>query len=123
MSAAEIVDPTRSPASSRQRVLQFLGPIVGVLLVIAAIITISLHNYRTTRQGAIALSSDLLRSQQKYVTEEVRNYLSPASDSASIAPDMFGSPLTDASPDSFMLYGRSMLAHTPQVDSFYLASD
>ncbi|MFT8365259.1 MAG: adenylate/guanylate cyclase domain-containing protein [Gluconobacter cerinus] len=123
MSAAEIVDPTRSPASSRQKVLQFLGPIVGVLLVIAAIIAISLHNYRTTRQGAIALSSDLLRSQQKYVTEEVRNYLSPASDSASIAPDMFGSPLTDASPDSFMLYGRSMLAHTPQVDSFYLASD
>ena len=123
MSAAEIVDPTRSPASSRQKVLQFLGPIIGVLLVIAAIITISLHNYRTTRQGAISLSSDLLRSQQKYVTEEVRNYLSPASDSAAIAQDMFHEPLTDASPDAFMLDGRYMLAHMPQVGSFYLARD
>ena len=71
LSAAEIVDPTQSPASDRRRIFQILGPFVGVLLVIAAITGISLHNYQTTRRGAIALSNDLLRSQQRYVTQEV----------------------------------------------------
>lgn len=123
LSAAEIVDPTQSPASDRRRIFQILGPLVGVLLVIAAITGISLHNYQTTRQGAISLSNDLLRSQQRYVTQEVSDYLAPASIGALIAQDMFRDPLTNVTPDTFMLYGRSILAHTPQVDSFYIAND
>lgn len=123
LSAAEIVDPTQSPASDRRRIFQILGPFVGVLLVIAAITGISLHNYQTTRRGAIALSNDLLRSQQRYVTQEVSDYLAPASVGAMIARDMFRDPLTNATPTTFMLYGRSILAHAPQVDSFYIAND
>lgn len=123
LSAAEIVDPTQSPASDRRRIFQILGPLVGVLLVIAAITGISLHNYQTTRKGAISLSNDLLRSQQRYVTQEVSDYLAPASIGALIAQDMFRDPLTNATPDTFMLYGRSILTHTPQVDSFYIAND
>lgn len=123
LSAAEIVDPTQSPASDRRRIFQILGPLVGVLLVIAAITGISLHNYQTTRKGAISLSNDLLRSQQRYVTQEVSDYLAPASIGALIAQDMFRDPLTNVTPDTFMLYGRSILTHTPQVDSFYIAND
>ncbi|WP_408873585.1 cache domain-containing protein [Gluconobacter roseus] len=123
MSAAEIVDPTQSPASDRRRIFQILGPLVGVFLVIAAITGISLHNYQTTRKGAISLSNDLLRSQQRYVTQEVSDYLAPASIGALIAQDMFRDPLTNATPNTFMLYGRSILTHTPQVDSFYIAND
>lgn len=123
MSAAEVVDPAQSPASNRRRIFQILGPLFGVALVIAAITGSSLHNYRSTRRGAIALSNDLLRSQQRYVTQEVNDYLAPATIGALIAQDMFREPLTNATPDTFMLYGRSMLAHTPQVDSFYLAND
>nr|WP_294915447.1 cache domain-containing protein [uncultured Neokomagataea sp.] len=123
MPVSEIIDPTSNPAKNRKRILQFVGPVLGVILVIGGIVAISLHNYQTMRGGVISLSRDLLRSQQRYVTEEVEHYLAPASDSASIAPDMFDIPVDASSPDTFMLYGRSMLAHLPQVDSFYLAND
>ncbi|GBR69423.1 cache domain-containing protein [Gluconobacter kanchanaburiensis] len=123
MSAAEIVDPAQSPASDRRRIFQIFGPFAGVLLVIAAITVISFHNYQMTRRGAISLSNDLLRSQQRYVTQEVSDYLAPASVGAVIAQDMLRDPLTNVTPNTFMLYGRSILTHTPQVDSFYIAND
>ena len=123
MPSVEIVDPASSPENSRRQLFQILGPIIGVLLVIATISLVSIHNYRITRQGAISLSNDLLTSQQRYVTQEVNEYLAPASGSAVIAQDMLRSPVSDATPETFMLYGRSMLAHVPQVDSFYLAND
>ncbi|QDH17689.1 cache domain-containing protein [Swingsia samuiensis] len=123
MSGSEIIDPARSPANIRRRIWQFLGPVLGVVLVIATISAISLHNYRSTRNGVISLSSDLLRNLQRYIAQELNNYISPAMESAGIANDMFLDPITDQVPQTFMLYGRSMLAHMPQVDSFYLAND
>ncbi len=103
--------------------IELFGPILGVVLVIIVIVIITLHSYRTTRSGVIALSQDLLREQQKNLTQQVTDYLAPASATAVVARDLLADPVTDAPPEVFLAYGASMLRNVTQVESFYLADD
>ncbi|WP_272915825.1 adenylate/guanylate cyclase domain-containing protein [Aristophania vespae] len=112
-----------SPSNRRWQIAQFLAPIFGVVLVIGAIILVSLHNYHSTREGAIQLSRSLLNSEQRYITQEVSNYLSPARSSSVVAKDLLNGPDIDKDVINFMLLGRSVLKNVPQVASFYLADD
>ncbi|MDF7674833.1 adenylate/guanylate cyclase domain-containing protein [Acetobacteraceae bacterium ESL0709] len=112
-----------SPSNRRWQIAQFLIPIFGVILVIGAIIVVSLHNFRTTRDGAIELSRSLLLSDQRYITQEVTNYLSPARSSSVVARDMLNSDNIDRNVTNFVLLGRSILKNVPQVSHFYLADD
>lgn len=123
MPVAEIVDPMSSPSNRRWQIAQFLIPIVSVILVIGAIIIVSLHNFRTTRDGAISLSRSLLKSDQRYITQEVTNYLSPARSSSIVARDILNGNNIDRNAANFMLLGRSILKNVPQVASFYFADD
>lgn len=122
MPTDEIVNPLVSPVNRRWQLIQLLAPVVGVLLVIGTIALVSLHSYKATRAGAITLTNDLLRSQQRYITQEVSNYLSPAISSTVLAHDMLDQAAPDANVGIFMLLGRSILRNVPQVDSFYLAN-
>lgn len=121
MASDEIVNPMRSLSNKRWQVFQLLGPVLGVLLVIGAIGLVTLHSYHTTREGAILLSNSLLKSEQRYITQEARNYLSPAISSSVVANDMLNRDSYEQNAETFMLLGRSILRNVPQVESFYLA--
>ncbi|TPW34738.1 adenylate/guanylate cyclase domain-containing protein [Oecophyllibacter saccharovorans] len=122
MPSDEIVNPLISPVNRRWQILQVLAPIAGVLLVIGAIALVSWHSYKATRAGAISLTNDLLRSQQRYITQEVSNYLSPAISSTVLAHDMLNLASPAANANIFLLLSRSILRNVPQVDGFYLAN-
>jgi len=118
----EIVDPSRIRGIRRRHVLiRVGGPILGVLSVVVAIAALGLHSYQATRAGAVSLSRDLLEVQRRYVTQEVTDYLAPASAGATVARDLLQASDTGAEPGTFLAYSASMMTHVPQVASFYLA--
>lgn len=119
----EIVNPAIDTTGRRWQLFQFLGPILGVILVIVTIALVTLYTYRTMREGAITLSRNLLRSQQRYITEEVSHYLSPATGISFMASGLLASNDMKVNADNFMALGRSVLRGMPHVDSFYMADD
>lgn len=119
----EIVDPAIDTTGRRWQLFQFIGPILGVILVIVTIALVTLYTYRTMREGAITLSRNLLRSQQRYITEEVSHYLSPATGISFMASNMLTGDDQKQNVATFMTLGRSVLRDMPHVDSFYLADD
>ncbi|ACI53113.1 adenylate/guanylate cyclase [Gluconacetobacter diazotrophicus PA1 5] len=122
MPADEIVDPADAHSDQVRRFLLHVGvPVLGVMLVVAVIGGIGLHSYRSIRSGALALTHDLLVSQQNYIAQEVGEYLSPASAGTVIARDMLEHGAQAAIQKIFNSYGGSMLRHVPQIHSFYLA--
>ncbi|GBQ12636.1 cache domain-containing protein [Swaminathania salitolerans] len=124
MPVSEIIDPADSDAGNRRRrFIEVVGPILGVILVVVVILVVALHSYHTTRKGVIALSQDLLREQQKHITQEVSDYLAPAPATATVARDLLTDPVTEEPPRIFLAYGASMLRNVSQVESFYLADD
>ncbi|MFT8645757.1 adenylate/guanylate cyclase domain-containing protein [Gluconacetobacter sp.] len=122
MNADEIVDPADARSDQVRRFLLHVGvPIFGVVLVVAVIAGIGLHSYRSIRSGALALTHDLLVSEQNYIAQEVGDYLGPATAGTVIARDMLEHGSQAAIIKIFNSYGGSMLRHVPQVHSFYLA--
>jgi adenylate cyclase len=91
--------------------------------VIAAILGLTLHSYRTSRAGALALSQELLRSLQALVAAEVSGYLDTATRAASTARDMMRHGALGGGDDAFSGYAASMLRQVPQLEAFYLAND
>lgn len=123
MSSDEIVDPAASLANRRWQLFQFFAPILGVMLVIAAISLVTLHTYHTMREGAIVLSRNLLRTQQRYITQEVSDYLSPATSTSVVARDALNRTDIEHNAETFMSLGRAVLKNAPQVDSFFLGDE
>ena len=124
MPVSEILDPADPEAETRRRrLIELVAPILGVVLVIIVIVAVTLHSYQKTRGGVIALSQDLLREEQKNITQQVSDYLAPAPATAIVARDVITDPVTDAPPKVFLDYGASMLRNVIQVESFYLADD
>jgi len=120
----EIIDPADPEAETRRRrLIELVGPILGVVLVIIVIVAVTLHSYHQTRKGVISLSQDLLKEQQKNLTQQVSDYLAPAPATAIVARDLLTDPVTDEPPVVFLAYGASMLRNVQQVESFYLADD
>ncbi|MXV44493.1 adenylate/guanylate cyclase domain-containing protein [Saccharibacter sp. 17.LH.SD] len=123
MPTDEIVNPAADLSSKRWQLFQLFGPILGVILVIGTIALVTLYTYHTMRDGTIVLSRSLLRSQQRYITQEVSNYLSPAASTSAIARNVLNQADTAQDAASFMSIGRAILKNLSQVDSFYLADD
>jgi class 3 adenylate cyclase len=62
----------------RRRLVRILVPVLCVVLMMASILGIALYSYSKNRADALHLSEDLLRSLDRQIAIEVRNYLSPA---------------------------------------------
>ncbi|MGY6769917.1 adenylate/guanylate cyclase domain-containing protein [Komagataeibacter xylinus] len=122
MSTDEIVDPTIAPSDQVKRFLLHVGVPVGCVVGIIAIIAgFGWHSYRTVRTGALALTHELLVSQQDYIAKEVNSFLAPASSGSVVARDMLehGAPAVEQK--IFMGYSSTMLRNVPQIQSFYIA--
>ncbi|GAN53742.1 cache domain-containing protein [Tanticharoenia sakaeratensis] len=122
MPSYEIVDPSQRRSQERRHIFWRLGgPVLGVIAVIAAIIATAMHSYTTSREGALSLTRDLLQSQQHYITQEVADYLAPASSGVVIAHDLLHAANPSETPRMFSDFSVSALRHVPQVASLYLA--
>jgi len=73
------VDPLDEARRRRRALLRIGIPLGGVALMIATILFIAFYSYRANRDGALALSNDLLAMLEQRIEMEVSGYLdSPA---------------------------------------------
>jgi adenylate cyclase len=68
------VDPIATRAERRRAVLRIGVPILGVVLVIAAIAVISIETTRANRRDALKLADDVLAATDARIAEEVTSY-------------------------------------------------
>src|SRR5258708_12687371 len=109
------VDP-RDERRRRRRALLRIGiPLGGVALMIATILFIAFYADRANRDGALALSSDLLVTLEQRIGNEVSAYLEPAARTVRIlratlheAPPVYPLPLLET-------LSTTPLPNTPQL--------
>src|SRR6516165_4853414 len=127
MTSNPVVDINVSPLDKirrRRRAWLRIGvPIGGVALMIGTILLIALHSYRANRDGALALSNDLLATLEQRIATEISGYLAPASRAVRILRDTlrngaFGNrlPLAETVSDS-------LLREIPQIANLYAADE
>lgn len=120
----EVVDPFERPEDKRRRRwFQVLLPITTVLLILLSIAGIGWHSWKTTQQGTFELTRRLLDMVQKYVVQDVEEYLGSATIGAYFARDFLAHAAPDALKQDFDDYGSSMLRLVPQLQSFYVAGE
>ena len=105
----------------RRRALLRIGvPILGVVLVIAAIIAIALYSHAANRQGVLALSDDLLNHLDAQIAQRVSSYLDPPERTLRIMRSFaVGSPPTERRATSER-FAVSSLKVLPQIAAFYI---
>ena len=107
----------------RQRnLLRSTVPIVFVILILAAVLSIAYFSYRSNKKAVLMLSNDVLDTLNRRVCEEVESYMSPAARMVEIV----GNVIKD---DNFLFermheidsLTRSIIQTYPQLASFPVA--
>jgi class 3 adenylate cyclase len=104
----------------RRRALLRIGvPILGIVLVIAAIIGIALYSHEANRRGVLALSDDLLNNLDAQISQRVSAFLDPCERVLRILRDVaVRTPPTERRATTERFAG-SVLAELPQMAAFY----
>src|SRR5215469_4328222 len=122
-----VVDINADPLDEvrrRRRALRRIGvPVGAVALMVGTILLIAVHSYRANRDGALALSNDLLATLEQRIGTEISGYLAPASRAVRILRNTlrdggFGDrlPLVETVSDS-------LLREIPQIANLYAADE
>jgi adenylate cyclase len=121
MSADLVVDIAQAPTGLRRfRAMLRIGvPLAGVIVVIAAVVSIVLYSERANRTGVLLLSDDLLTNLQERIGQEVIAYLTPASRAARLARSMMAGNATSERDAEFEAFASSALREIPQIDAIY----
>ena len=123
--ANQIVDISVEPLEERRRrrraILRVGVPVVGVLLMIATILTIGLYANRANRNGVLALSHNLIDTVGDRIALEVSAYLGPAVRAVKIARDLMKGEAIGKRLPAIENFSASFLRETPQLDSFSFA--
>ena len=72
----------------RSRLMRVLVPVGSVIIMLAAILSITMFSYHNNRQEALALSEKLLEALDQRIATEVSTYLSPATDMVKLGADI-----------------------------------
>jgi class 3 adenylate cyclase len=123
--ADEIIDVDVDPAEVRRarwrRLVRFGVPLAGVALIVAAIIAVTLHSYRTNRADALALSQNLVAALDQRVQTEVEGYLDPAARAVRTLARMPADGGLSASDRPLLeRLAQNLLRDRPQLASLYV---
>ena len=124
MSSEEIIDPTaQNEASMRKALLHLALPFALTILAVGAIAWVGLSSYRTTREGVVRLTQELVEAVQSYIVQEVADYIMPAAAGNLIASGMIEHAPVQVQDKVFYSYAGTMLRKIPQLQSFYLGGE
>ena len=125
MHAEELVDINLDTHTRRQRLkrrlLRVIIPIGGVVLIVAAIMTISMVSYFDNRRDALALTEDMLKALDQRIHSEVNAYLMPASDFVRIGAEIVRERLGEIWSPNRTPSGLHVIKTYPQLSSFFVA--
>jgi len=119
----ELVDINMDFATRRQRLksrlLRVIIPLGCVLLIIAAIVTVTMVNYHHNRRDTLALSQDMLDALDRRIHSAVHAYLMPASDLVRIGAETTRNHLDQIWSSNRTPVGLEVLRTYPQLSGFY----
>lgn len=123
--SGQVVDIGADPLDERRRrrraALRIGIPIGGVVLMIATILGIALYADRANRDGALALSNDLLATLENRIELAVSAYLDPPARAVRIARDTVrNNPVGDRI-GMVEGFAASLLREIPQIDNLSFA--
>ena len=127
MTGNPVVDINVDPldvARRRRRLLLRIGiPVGGVALMIATILLIAFYSYRANRDGALALSNDLLATLEQRIGIEISGYLAPPARAVRILRDTLHDREFDDRLVLVETVGGSLLRAIPQITNLYAADE
>jgi class 3 adenylate cyclase len=103
----------------KRRFLRVIIPLGCVLLIVAAIVTVTMVNYRHNRRDTLALSGDMLDALDRRIHSAVSAYLMPASNLVRIGAESTRSRLDQIWSPNRTPVGLEVLRTYPQLASFY----
>jgi adenylate cyclase len=117
------VDPLDERRRRRRALLRVGIPLGGVVLMIATILFIAFYADRANRNGALALSNDLLETLEQRIGIEVSAYLEPAARAVRILRDtLHEGALGDRLP-LVETFAGSLLREIPQIANLNFADE
>ncbi len=114
-------DPVAAQAERKRRLLRIGVPLLGVVLTLAVILTIAIYAYQANRQGALALSDEILAALDARIAEQVADYFAPAKRAAVIARDLVWNEPSNQREELFEKFAVSALKEIPQITDLMLA--
>jgi len=119
----EIIDVDADPAEvRRRRIRRFfrLGvPILGVLMMAAALVGTALYSYSVNRRDALALTQDLIEALDHRIASQVSAYLDSAADAVGILASVGGGPDAPAT-ETLVL---ALMGARPQLAALYVGAE
>jgi adenylate cyclase len=114
-------DPIAAQAERKRRLLRTGVPVLGVVLTMAVILVIAIYAYQANREGALALSEEILAALDARIAEQVADYFAPAKRAAVIGRDLVSNERSDQREELFEKFAVSTLKEIPQITDLMLA--
>ncbi|MEJ2729502.1 MAG: hypothetical protein P8185_13530 [Deltaproteobacteria bacterium] len=126
MQIREVVDISPgSPGSQNQlsrRLRRVIAPIGFVIVMMAALLSITAYSYYSNRRDALALSNDLLGAIERRISNELKSFVSPIEDAVRLtAAVLENTPFEINNRALLEPLAFQVLANLSQISSFYVA--
>jgi adenylate cyclase len=106
-----------------RRRARILTPLLGVIVIVAALLGIALYGDRANRQGALALTDEMLLVLETRVAQQVSSFLGSGERALRLAREILVTQETQAERNLLLeRFARRLLEELPHV-SMFLASD
>jgi hypothetical protein len=107
---------------SRRRVFRILGPIGFVLVVLAALSSITVYSYYSNRRDALALTDDILGAIERRIAKELETFLIPVEDTVNLITDVLQNTSFDIrNRDMLEPLAFRVLTNLSQISNFNVA--
>jgi len=120
----QVVDLSENPVAARKRrrraIVRIGVPVLGVVLVIAAILGIALYSEHVNRRGALALSDQLLTTLDRQIAERVSSFLTPGARSLDVLRHLFLRTPPAERRAVGERFAASAMHQIPQISAFFV---
>jgi class 3 adenylate cyclase len=107
---------------SRRRLFRILGPIGFVIVVVAALLSITAYSYYSNRRDALALSDDILAAIERRIAKELETFLVPVEDTVNLISDVLQNISVDIKNRAFLeTLAFRVLSNLSQISNFNVA--
>ena len=126
LKSEEVVEIRSNDRSSRRSLrghfFRLAGPIGFVVVMLAALLTITAYSYYSNRRDALALSNDLLGAIERRIAGELGAFLTPIEDTVQLTAEVLSNaPLDVHNRDLIEPLAFKLLANLSQVTNFIVA--
>ena len=106
----------------RRRLLRVIAPVGFVIVIMAALLSITAYSYYSNRRDALTLSEDLLRAIERRITKELETFVNPIEDTVQLTSVFLENIPFDVSNRTLLEpLAFKVLANLSQISNFYVA--